>query len=107
MAVSTISAFFSSTASCSGIFSAIAEKIPEQEAVEEKKAEIVETAKAEPKTEPPVVETEQPPAQNKLEAPQTVVESQKPAEVKKVEAPKDVPAGTSLGASTFFTSAGF
>ena len=69
----------------------IAEKIPEQEAVEEKKAEIVETPKAEPKTEPSAVETEQPPAQKKLEAPQTVVESQKPAEVKKVEAPKDVP----------------
>ena len=69
----------------------IAEKIPEQEAVEEKKAEIVETPKAEPKAEPSEVETEQPPAQKKLEAPQTVVESQKPAEVKKVEAPKDVP----------------
>ena len=69
----------------------IAEKIPEQEAVEEKKAEIVETPKAEPKAEPSAVETEQPPAQKKLEAPQTVVESQKPAEVKKVEAPKDVP----------------
>ena len=69
----------------------IAEKIPEQEAVEEKKAEIVESPKAEPKTEPSAVETEQPPAQKKLEAPQTVVESQKPAEVKKVEAPKDVP----------------
>ena len=69
----------------------IAEKIPEQEAVEEKKAEIVETPKAEPKEEPSEVETEQPPAQKKLEAPQTVVESQKPAEVKKVEAPKDVP----------------
>ena len=69
----------------------IAEKIPEQEAVEEKKAEIVETPKAETKTEPSAVETEQPPAQKKLEAPQTVVESQKPAEVKKVEAPKDVP----------------
>ena len=69
----------------------IAEKIPEQEAVEEKKAEIVETPKAEAKAEPSAVETEQPPAQKKLEAPQTVVESQKPAEVKKVEAPKDVP----------------
>ena len=69
----------------------IAEKIPEQEVVEEKKAEIVETPKAEPKAEPSAVETEQPPAQKKLEAPQTVVESQKPAEVKKVEAPKDVP----------------
>ena len=69
----------------------IAEKIPEQEAVEEKKAEIVETSKEEPKTEPSAVETEQPPAQKKLEAPQTVVESQKPAEVKKVEAPKEVP----------------
>ena len=69
----------------------IAEKIPEQEAVEEKKAEIVETPKAEAKAEPSIVETEQPPAQKKLEAPQTVVESQKPAEVKKVEAPKDVP----------------
>ena len=69
----------------------IVEKIPEQEAVEEKKAEIVETPKAEPKAEPSAVETEQPPAQKKLEAPQTVVESQKPAEVKKVEAPKDVP----------------
>ena len=69
----------------------IAEKIPEQEAVEEKKAEIVDTPKAEPKAEPSAVETEQPPAQKKLEAPQTVVESQKPAEVKKVEAPKDVP----------------
>ena len=69
----------------------IAEKIPEQEAVEEKKAEIVETPKAESKAEPSAVETEQPPAQKKLEAPQTVVESQKPAEVKKVEAPKDVP----------------
>ena len=69
----------------------IAEKIPEQEAVEEKKAEIVEIRKAEAKAEPSAVETEQPPAQKKLEAPQTVVESQKPAEVKKVEAPKDVP----------------
>ena len=69
----------------------IAEKIPEQEAVEEKKTEIVETPKAEAKAEPSAVETEQPPAQKKLEAPQTVVESQKPAEVKKVEAPKDVP----------------
>ena len=69
----------------------IAEKIPEQEAVEEKKAEIVETPKAEAKAEPSAVETEQPPAQKKLEAPQTAVESQKPAEVKKVEAPKDVP----------------
>ena len=69
----------------------IAEKIPEQEAVEEKKAEIVETPKVESKAEPSAVETEQPPAQKKLEAPQTVVESQKPAEVKKVEAPKDVP----------------
>ena len=69
----------------------IAEKIPEQEAVEEKKAEIVETPKAEAKAEPSAVDTEQPPAQKKLEAPQTVVESQKPAEVKKVEAPKDVP----------------
>ena len=69
----------------------IAEKIPEQEAVEEKKAEIVETPTAEPKAEPSVVETEQPPAQKKLEVPETVVESQKPAEVKKVEAPKDVP----------------
>ena len=69
----------------------IAEKIPEQEAVEEKKAEIVETPKAEAKAEPSAVETEQPPAQKRLEVPQTVVESQKPAEVKKVEAPKDVP----------------
>ena len=69
----------------------IAEKIPEQEAVEEKKAEIVEAPKSEAKSEPSAVETEQPPAQKKLEAPQTVVESQKPAEVKKVEAPKDVP----------------
>ena len=69
----------------------IAEKIPEQEAVEEKKAEIVETPKVKAKAEPSAVETEQPPAQKKLEAPQTVVESQKPAEVKKVEAPKDVP----------------
>ena len=69
----------------------IAEKIPEQEAVEEKKAEIVETPKAEPKAEPSAVETEQPPAQKKLEAPQNVVESQKPAEVKKVQAPQDVP----------------
>ena len=69
----------------------IAEKIPEQEAVEEKKAEIVEAPKTEAKSEPSAVETEQPPAQKKLEAPQTVVESQKPAEVKKVEAPKDVP----------------
>ena len=69
----------------------IAEKIPEQEAVEEKKAEIVETPKVEPKVEPSEVETEQPPAQKKLEVPETVVESQKPAEVKKVEAPKDVP----------------
>ena len=68
----------------------IAEKIPEQEAVEEKKAEIVEAPKSEAKSEPSAVETEQPPAQKKLEAPQTVVESQKPAEVKKVEAPKDV-----------------
>ena len=68
----------------------IAEKIPEQETVEEKKAEIVETSKAEAKAEPSAVETEQPPAQKKLEAPQTVVESEKPAEVKKVEAPKDV-----------------
>ena len=69
----------------------IAEKIPEQESVDEKKAEIAATPKAEPKAEPSAVETEQPPAQKKLEAPQTVVESQKPAEVKKVEAPKDVP----------------
>ena len=69
----------------------IAEKIPEQETVEEKKAGIVETPKSEAKSEPSAVETEQPPAQKKLEAPQTVVESQKPAEVKKVEAPKDVP----------------
>ena len=69
----------------------IAEKIPEQEAVEEKKAEIVEAPKSEAKSEPSAVETEQPPAQKKLEVPQTVVESQKPAEVKKVEAPTDVP----------------
>jgi len=69
----------------------IAEKIPEQEAVEEKKAEIVEAPKTEAKSEPSAVETEQPPAQKKLEVPQTVVESQKPAEVKKVEAPTDVP----------------
>ena len=69
----------------------IAEKIPEQKAVEEKKAEIIEAPKAEAKSEPSAVETEQPPAQKKLEAPQTVVESQKPAEVKKVEAPKDAP----------------
>jgi len=54
-------------------------------------AEIVEAPKIEAKSEPSAVETEQPPAQKKLEAPQTVVESQKPAEVKKVEAPKDVP----------------
>ena len=69
----------------------IAEKIPEQETVEEKKAEIVDTPRAEPKTEPSEVETEQPPAQKKLEVPEILVESQKPAEVKKVEAPKDVP----------------